>query len=407
VLAGTSGLLIALSRTVQYQSFITLFSILAIYLAWKYVQTGKTYFSVITGIVCGLGLLFHYDFLVPIIAICLYLVLQRHIKGLVLLLVSIFFTSAIFYMPFILHPNFRSTLQYILGNRINSPLPVDSIKSTLVILQIYHSKEWLVGFAALSLVSMIFLFNKLSSAEKFLFISSCVFILLRLLFNTQYPILVYLSVISASALFISHLFKVIRSQKNPPHFIELILIWFFIGFISYGLFFSKPMTHIYTFFIPAFILVAQGAHKANIRYQGFLSAGMLLAMTISGISFNYQAFINTAEEYPWDKKSYLFGTMPPWIAEGELIQGIFGFPYRRDWHEIDAQLDVLGTNEIDKTYFSNEKVRLTRYYIRDFTWDEVQPNYFVYVEKPQSLNNSPAPIKTPLVTGRRYAIYKN
>jgi hypothetical protein len=405
-LAGTSGLLIALSRTVQYQSFITLLSIPAIALTWKYLEQRKPYYASIGGVICGLGLLFHYDFLVPVIAICLYLILQKEVKGLTILLFSAFATAGVFYIPFILHPNFRSTLLYLVSNRITSAPLTDSLASTLVILQTYHSKEWLIGLPVLICIILALQYRKLLPVERILFITAGVSVLARILLQTRYPALVVFSVILTAALF-SYLFlRNYFSPKSPPRFVDLIIIWFFVGFVSYGLFFSKPMTHIYTFFIPAFILVGYGVSQINRRNLTIPALLTLFVMTVSGISFDYQAFTDTKNEYPWENKNYIFGAMPSRIANGEVVQGIFGFPYKRDWQEIDAQLNFLEGSGNNKTYISNEKLRLTRYYIREFTWAEQNANYYVYIDSPQSLDKTPAPNKTPLVTGNRYAIYK-
>ena len=69
---GLSGLLIAFSRIIQYQSFILLFSVVAIYNFWKFLESEKPINLIVLSIVSGVGLLFHYDalsFIVPVMLI--------------------------------------------------------------------------------------------------------------------------------------------------------------------------------------------------------------------------------------------------------------------------------------------------------------------------------------------------
>ena len=124
-------------------------------------------------------------------------------------------------------------------------------------------------------------------------------------------------------------------------------------------------------------------------------------MGLSATSFNYQAFVTATPEYPWNSKTYVFGRMSEALSSGEAIEGIFGFPYNRNWREIGSKVGDLGVS----IYSSNEKFRLTKYYLRDYTWDENDYQVYIWVDRPQSLSRQERPPQAPLIDGSNYAIF--
>ena len=64
-------------------------------------------------------------------------------------------------------------------------------------------------------------------------------------------------------------------------------------------------------------------------------------------------------------------------------------------------------NLVVGSYKSNEKYRITKYYLRDFKWKDEDYDVFVWIEKPQSLSNMKKPKTKPIIEGSAYTIFPN
>lgn len=393
-LCGLSGLLIAFSRIVQYQSFIMLFGIANIFLINKYTEEKRDVYIFGASIISAVAILFHYDSLSYIIPISLFLLLNKDFKGLFKYIVPIILMSSFFYIPFISRAEFLKTWGYLTKKRISSNLSYDALKYSTLILSIYHSREYLVVLGASILLYVITKMKTSSKTERLLITTNVILILARTLLGVRNNFLMYSSVVA----FITYILIYIKDRFNTKDFI-LTELWFFISFLFYGLVFQMPLTHIYTFLLPLFIVISQTLHKNRV-----LTISLIL-LTISSISFNYQAFLNTESEYPWQTKNYLFGSMPKAISEGKKISGIFGFPYYRDWQEIErVGKDLKKQGKIN--YYSNEKYRISKYYLQGIRWDSEYPDYYIHIESPQSLSDSLAPKHLDIISeGERHIIY--
>lgn len=395
----TSGLLIAFSKFVQYQSFVILLSIICVSIVLHKVSN-KTIIT--AGLISGISLLFHYDSLAFILPICIFLVSNKNLKHFIIYLVSLTVTSCIFYVPYVLKPEFKSTFMYLIKTRISSSPSVDSLIYSSKIMLMYHSKEWLVLLLICFFIYCLYHFISLRKMQKVFFLLTLFLILLRVAIPQRNIFLVSFNSLSC----VLYLLFYIKNNKDPL-FLRLINTWFWVAFLFYGLFFSKPLTHIYTFFVPLFMLCGyygQELIRRKYRFINLLFLYLFVITFISSVSFNFQAFADVSKEYPWNAKRYIFGNMPDLIAKRQKVDGIFGFPYFRNWREISTKIDVLGI----KTYNSNEKYRLTKYYIRNFKWSDGKADVLIYIKKAQNLS-LPVPERPtnrePIVSTETYEIY--
>ena len=103
------------------------------------------------------------------------------------------------------------------------------------------------------------------------------------------------------------------------------------------------------------------------------------------------------------------GLKPPRLQMfAELIcHIIFGFPYNRGWKGIAGAITAIKKFATVTTYGSNEKYRLTKYYIRDLSYVDKDPDIYVYIYKTQNLVQAASthPAEIPLVTTGDYEIY--
>ena len=118
------GFSIAFSRIVQYQSLVVLWGALSILSATRYRQKGRLSDLVLSTVFIGAALLAHYDGLLFAPAV-VWLIIGRFIderrfewrQALIALLVGSVVVG-VFYVPYVLNPNFGRIIAYLLGTRI-------------------------------------------------------------------------------------------------------------------------------------------------------------------------------------------------------------------------------------------------------------------------------------------------
>lgn len=402
-LTGLSGLLIAFSRIAQYQSFILLFSCLAFYLFYNFIKLKDKKFLILCGLVCGVSLLFHYDSLAFILPILFSLIIMRKFKDLIYFLTAFIVVSLVFYVPFTLSPFFQQTLKYLWFVRVNSDSG-NSASETLTIFQLYHSKELLL---LLVIGLVLFIFNKLKNSNiylRFALLAFCISVISRVFSTGQWlETFYYLSIL------LGVLYVLIYTFSYSKNFgiNESIELWFLISFVIYGVIIKFPLTHIYTFFLP-FIFIISYEYSKFLNKTSYIVYILFLIVFVSSFSFNYMAFIETSEEYPWQEKDYIFGHMFSDVADRKQVKGVFGFPYNRGWHEIRKYVRE-DLKESVKTFKSNEKLSISSYYLNygysPISEDLYKPDVYIFVKRPQSLVNTIKVTGEPLKKGEDYAIY--
>lgn len=399
LLIGVSGLFIAFSRIVQYQSFIMLFGVINVFCINKYTSTKNYNYIYLASITSAMAVLFHYDSLSYIIPSLIFLAVNKDFKGLLRYILPIGIIASFFYIPFVLKPEFRQTLNYLTKERIGTGSTAGALNYSLKILALYHSKEFLVITGLL----LAFLFAKNFKEEKIpakiVLTISLIFIISRLATTKESGPIIVVSVMTFGLLLLLKIKNIyLKKETNTETLVEL---WFYFSFLTYGLAFKMPLTHIYNFLLPLFLLIGY-----KIKQTKTIRALLGVAF-ISSISFNYSAFIETSREFPWEEKRYIFGNMPSAISSGEKLKGIFGFPYYRNWEEIrdkSLQLKDSGLEE----YYSNEKYRLAKYYMQGFKWNPEQQDFYIYIKNPQSLSGELPPQNLRIVyEGEKYLIYEN
>jgi hypothetical protein len=93
------------------------------------------------------------------------------------------------------------------------------------------------------------------------------------------------------------------------------------------------------------------------------------------------------------------------ISKGEIVRGIFGFPYFRSLGTLSSDIDSLNKNQQIRFYTSNEKFDRIKFYLPKYSWDENAPHYYIYVKDNHNFNNTKRPVIEPLLENKYYAIY--
>ena len=346
----TNGLVIGLTRIVQYQSFVMLFSISALYSLSIAVEQEKWKLK---GLYLGLllwtaAILSHYDgvFIAPFAAYLLYqwftknnyLSKNQKIKHLLIISAVAGTLLAIFYIPFLLNVS-------------------EDTKS-------YWSSRLGISDANAGLSSSVINFK---------------------LYN---PLFVFY-------------FYVIFGNLSIPKIKQIfpVLLWFLLPLEVLELVISDPGTHIYTYLIPATILLAFGlvvVEETTVKLLGskfgkYLNyAGWIILFSFLA-SLSHFIFVDHTPEYPWENRGYFSFVLSKPETQGNLW--IFGFPYYRHWKEISQFVQA----NCPKGYYStNEKTSIAQEYIpsQDFQYNTELSTCYIHIENPQSFRSRLADEKT-------------
>ncbi len=336
-----NGFLIAFSRIIQYQSFVIFFMIAALYLftlsiyeeRWKYTGVYLGFIS------WALSILAHYDgvFIFPV---AVYLFFEWKKKyGLnrkeffrVLPAGLIFIISLIaFYIPFVLTLS-DATKSYWLG-RLNG-VGGGKVSSSIYLFRVYQPIYIIHIYVALGVVGTV-----------------C-------------------SIVSGK----------FRSKTSP------FIMWFLFPAIFMEALVSIPGTHIFTYLIPATILVGVGILFLEKIYDRFLKQVLFTYVKYSCMFIiflfmflqSYFIYVDHKVEYPWTSEKFLIWEFHRPTPAFHL--SMFGFPYYRHWDEISVFIKNTPNNGF---YSTNERSSLVRYYI-PLEKEGNSAGFYIYLLDPQS-----------------------
>lgn len=343
----TNGFLIAFSRIVQYQSFVILFGLLAIYL---YLMSRKKsdfkyiYFSFSS---LALSFLFHYDaifFAIPITIwglqdLCKAIktkdgAFAKHFAVACFMFVIL---AGLFYVPFALNISGK-TQEYWAGR--------------------------LTGSVSAKVSSSMYLFT---------------------VYQPIYVIHIYTA---ATMLFFGVFLKaVIKKEVRLKHNLFPIIVWTASAVVFMEILVAIPGTHIYTYLIPMMMLLGWGSanfwnttKKIVGKKADYLAIAGLVILTSFLYAQAWWVFVDHSSEYPWQDKKFLVWTLPKPAPTFHL--SLFGFPYYRYWQEIG---DLVNNGTVNY-YTTNERVSITRYHIKLGKSGE-SIGYYVYIYSPQTFTD--------------------
>jgi 4-amino-4-deoxy-L-arabinose transferase-like glycosyltransferase len=170
-----------------------------------------------------------------------------------------------------------------------------------------------------------------------------------------------------------------------------LILWFALPWTVLELVIFDPGTHIYTYLIPASILVAFGLEVLEEIVLKILGSNWGMRLNITGLALlfvwlagvSHLIFVDHTPEYPYEERKILF-----WVIGGpgpvhDYRPWTYGFPYYRGWEEIG---DFVTTNENNGYYTTNEDTSISIYYI-PFTYFADRAGYYIYIHAPQSFES--------------------
>ncbi len=329
-LLAINGFHIAFSRIVQYQGWVVLMSLLSLVVLEKYRRHGRLRELLLGAVFWACGALGHYDAVLFLPAIAMLALRwtpgRRPVISRPLIIAAVMGTAilASFYLPFIHHPNFAKTLQYLAGGRVRGTL----------------------HFNATQVWTMSTFYN-----------------------SSYYVLIVALTTILG-----------IRFYK--PMSIYAWVTWG-VPFTFYFFAVFDPRTHIYTFYPGASLLAGMAVSamwphvRQRWRWALTTTGGLLYALCAV---YAWIMFVNHTPEY---QRTYPEHKLPIYwttYAEPPLF-GRFGFPHRAGWHAIGA-LFAQGT--LHGTYASNEEQEITNWYTRQAQRTHCpRPDIYIIAERVQ------------------------
>ncbi|MFC1622027.1 glycosyltransferase family 39 protein [Patescibacteria group bacterium] len=318
----TNGFLVALSRIAQYQAFVILFMILALYMF----SNKKLYHGFIFW---AFSMLFHYDglFIAPF---ALYLIFSNKpkikIKDLIKPVLISGVILAVFYIPFIVNIS-QKTLEYW-GGRVTGDVS-SKISSSKYLFTVYQPIYVVHFYTILAFVGFgAFIMSK---------------------FVHKFPKIADFSV----------------EKKTWVKFVYIFL-WFFIPFVFLEGLIYIPGTHIYTYLIPLFVFLGLALEFGWLvlkRFKDFFIPeviyGFSLIIMFSFIYLqSYAIFVDNKKEYPWESEEFLVWEFHQPTPIYHL--SMFGFPYYRNWEGIG---EAVMTGDHNGYYSTNERKSIARYYV--------------------------------------------
>ncbi|MFC1622205.1 ArnT family glycosyltransferase [Patescibacteria group bacterium] len=322
LLFGLNGFFIAFSKTIQYQSFLLLFGLQAVFFGIRYLKMKSKkapFYAAASGVFIALAYLSHWDAIFFDLVLT-YILIQKYLKNrkslremVIYFALPAFIIVGIFYIPYIFGGYLETHVQDYLARRL--------IGSNFA-----HNLSWYTFW----------------------------------IYN---PNVLWLFV---SAFVLPYFFKKTQWQGH------LVMIWFLSAFIAFEFWFSNPGTHILNYVLPLTILAGMGIVSIYewIQKRVFKNAYGICILFLLFSIFMVDIIVFGSDGYPWksnkvDKKYHLF---------------LYGFNYNRGWRQIRDYFNKLdGVRGI----WTNDNDTIAEYYLREVDYtppgSNFMPQYYVHV----------------------------
>ena len=260
MLLALDGYFIGFARIVQYQSVVFLMVVLTVLVLYRLVRAPHNLARYLTlaAIFLATGLLAHYEAALVALpaAYLLYTLWRRHPaislarlgRSLLAPLLVGGATLAMFYVPFVLNPSFRTTYAYITVNRIGSTFPYNNLVDVFERTTLY-STVYYVGLLVLcALISLAAIYRR--NLPRALGWGVSAALAAGVLVSLWRPGWIMLGGNDHTWIFFAAALLIAWALPNFPLEQRVAWLWFGGGLIFMLFFTLTPNTHVYGFFIP-------------------------------------------------------------------------------------------------------------------------------------------------------------
>jgi hypothetical protein len=364
------GYLIGFSHIVQYQSVILLTSALIVLIAYRLYREpqGLSRYLTLGVFLLATGLLSHYEaaaVLAPVGFLLVAALVGRRIKVGELVragLPGIVLGGAmvgLFYVPFVLHPNFAATYTYLAARRFSGEgsFPYNNLADFFLRTTTYNSSYFALLMISLALAALIIAYRRGLPAPWSNVASLAAAVILGLTFWRSD----WLRIGTVDLILIPFILAFLLVWILPRLRVEERTLWLWFGAPLLLAFFlmSKPRSHVYIFFTPWALLaggvisLAWGALRRRTGESTALVTGgaaAACALAIFG-PYSYWYFVHNEVE--------VLRTWPAhqpagyWVPYDEPDdKAIFGFPLANGWKVVGA---LYAEGVIQGDFETNEK----------------------------------------------------
>lgn len=407
-LLAVDGYLVAFGRIVQYQSVVFLMMGLAAWCFARWYRHPSPTLAVLGASFVAVGSLAHYEaiLVIPFMAWLFWTrgwhdrwPLRQWVRQALGPILAFAVIAGIFYVPFVRHPHFAQTAQYIAERRIGGELLYNNLTRFFHLATFYNSTYYIV-FLILGLLALIVhqLWASLRPAPLAMAIQAA--LAAGLLGIVLFPQALVIQGLNLAFLpFAATLAALIAAPRIATE-LKATFLWFGVPFLIAAFFTLKPNTHFYTMF-PAWAIlvgVAMGRpltadQRPPSRWMATVgrrrSAVALAAFSILLAVFGYYVYIVFVRHTPDYRRGYP-ATRPPFypVVYGDKVPkgGVFGFPHRGGWKAIGA---LYAQGVLQGSYSANEEPLITSWYTRRAAWCRDDADYYFITSVIHDIENIP------------------
>jgi hypothetical protein len=368
MLFALDGYFIGFARIVQYQSVVFLVSILTVLILYRLVQQPRalTRYMTLAAILLATGLLSHYEAALaglPAVFLLGVLLWQQRgrwgeIVGATVIGGAVGVAMlALFYVPFVRHPQFSATYTYLADRRMGGQFPYNNLADFFLRTTVYSTTYYVLVLVALTIAALAMAFGR--AFGKLIGILTAALLTLLMVVTFLNP--TWLTVggtdlaVVPFALILGAVIFLPRMSTGE----RALWLWFGAGMLLAIFFTEKPRTHVYTFFLPWLTLCGWTAARLwtamseRVGARPALLAGSVAAVVLVLLFGNY------AYWYFIHNQTEVLRTWDDWHPTGYVNfydepdnKAIFGFPLANGW-KVVGQLYDRGI--ISGDYETNEK----------------------------------------------------
>ena len=362
------GYIIGFSHIVQYQSVVILVSALVVLIAYRLLRQPEALarYLLLAAILLATGLLSHYEAAqaaVPVGFLLLALLWQQPRQWLRFVIAALpavivgGILLAIFYVPFVLHPNFQATYTYLVDRRVGGAFPYNNLADFFLRSAVYNSTYYVLLMIGLAIVALLWAYQRYLPKAWHYVASALVLVIIALAFWRTDG----LTVGATDLMVVPFVLALLLVWLLPRLPVEERLLWLWFGAPLLVAFFftEKPRTHIYIFFTAWALLVgmvvAHGWQTLRRRTGATVAIGAGLAAalvtTVLFGTYAYWYFVHSQVEVLQN-----WQTQRPagyWVPYSEPDnKAIFGFPLANGWKVVGT---LYAEGQIAGDYETNEK----------------------------------------------------
>ena len=241
----------------------------------------------------------------------------------------------IFYGPYILHPRFAATLQYLTDRRIGGSPPYNNLVDVFMRTTLYSTTYYVALVLGLTLIGMIRIFWR--GLPRLAAWAAILLTLLVVGLTVANPTWLQIGGKDYIAVPFMLLLALIIFMPRLPAEERMLWLWFGAVMVLAMFFTEKPRTHVYTFFMPWLLIAGQVLAlgwfwlRDRIGFNKAVVAGASLAALLILVFANYAFwyFISPSEVMLHYQAQRPAGY---WVAYDEPDEKArFGFPLNNGW----------------------------------------------------------------------------